>query len=151
MHSWSKRGRAIHYTGSMEVERYVYTPGIHGLELAKALMEGRILGMKCGDTVLVPPKTYCPDGSEGSLVEVTGEWVVETYTVVYRGLEGEDLGEPRIVAVVRPEGGLGGIIHYVRADPGRVSIGMRVRPVFKPREQRRGLITDIEYFEPSQP
>ena len=32
-------------------------------------------------------------------------------------------------------------------DPDKISLGMRVRPVFKPREERVGHLTDILYFE----
>ena len=150
--SWDKFWKASgvkHYPGKMEVEKYVYTPGIHGLEMAKALKEGRILGMRCGDTVYVPPRTFCPDGEKGELVDVTEEeWIVATYTVVTRDMYGNPV-EPQVVALVRPIDAEGGLFHYVNADPDEVWIGMRVRPVFKPEEERKGLITDIEYFEPA--
>ena len=32
-------------------------------------------------------------------------------------------------------------------DPKRIHTGMRVKPVFKPREERIGHLTDIRYFE----
>ena len=149
MSIWSKKGKAIHYPGSMEVEKYVYTPGIHGLEFAKSLIEGKILGMKCNDTILVPPKTYCPDGSMGTLVEVEDEWVVETYTVIYSDMEGRKLDKPVVIGLVRPLTGEGGIIHYIKIDPDKIEPGIIVKPVFRPKEQRRGVITDIAFFEPA--
>ncbi len=148
--SWWKPNRSedvIIVDGSMEVERYLYTPGIHGVEFAKALKEGRILGMKCRDTIYVPPLTYCPDGSPGELVEVDGDWVVVTFTVVYEDMYGNKLDEPQIIAVVRPEGAEGGLIHYVKAD--EIYPGMTVKPVFAPENERTGMITDIKYFEPA--
>ena len=138
----------VHYPGKQEVEKYVYTPGIHGLELAKALKEGRILGMKCPDGVYVPPKTYCPDGSPGELVEVHGPWRIVTYTIVHQDLYGNPLPEPEILALIIPDDAdHGGLIHRVKAD--QVYIGMEVKPHWKPPEAREGKITDIEYFEPA--
>ncbi len=138
----------IFYPGTMEVEEYVYTPGLHGEELAKALRQGKILGMKCGSTLIVPPLTFCPDGSPGELVPVESTWRVVTYTIVYDTIEGEPLEEPEIIAVLRPDGFQGGLVHRVRAAPGSIYIGMPVRPVFRPEGERTGAITDILYFEP---
>ncbi len=150
--SWEKQGKIDllrHVPGKMEVEKYVYTPGIHGLEFAKALREGKILAGKCGEELYVPPKTFCPNGSPEELVDVTdAEWEVVTYTIIHEDLEGNKLSEPQIVAVVKPVEAVTGLIHYVKADPDLIHPGMRVRPVFKKPEERKGLITDIEYFEP---
>ena len=155
MSMWAKRPRTPGYPGRMEVEEYVYTPGLHGLEMAKALRErDALVATRCGDTVYLPPTSFCPDHSPGERVEIALDqpWIVKTYTVVYRDLEGNPLPEPRVVAVLVPEepgNVVGGIIHYVRADPQAVFTGMRVRPRLKPREERKGLVTDILYFEPA--
>ena len=149
--AWRKPRRledAVHYPGRMEVEEYVYTPGIHGLELAKALREGKLLGMKCGDTIIVPPLTFCPDHTEGELVEIDGTWRLQYYTVIYETPEGEPLSEPEIIGLVRPEGAQGGLFARIKAGPDKLYPGMPVRPVFKPAEERRGTIEDILYWEP---
>lgn len=146
-----KKGRAIdllHVEGKMETEKYVYTPGITGLKVVEALLDGRILGVKCGQTIYVPAKTYCPDFSEGELVEVKGPWVVKTYTIIYEDLYGSKLEKPRVIALVAPDGARGGLIHYVEVEPEKIRVGLKVEPVFKPREERRGLLTDIMYFKP---
>lgn len=136
--------RIRHYPGSMEVEKYVYTPGIHGLELAKALKEGRIIGTRCGDKVYVPPTTLCPDHKPGEPVEVKGSWRVVTYTIITETMEGEKLEEPEVLAVLKPEDAEGGLVHRVKAD--QIYIGMEVQPVFRPPEERKGTIDDILYF-----
>lgn len=151
--SWEKRaypGYIVEYPGRLEAGYYLYTPGIHGLEFSKALLEGRILGGSCGGVIYVPPRTFCPDTfeSEEKLVDVTNfEWIVVTYTIISRDLYGNKLQHPKIVAVVRPKGCEGGLIHIVKAEPGEIRTGLRVKPVFKPREQRKGVITDILHFE----
>ncbi len=151
--SWDKHGRIhdlIFWPEREEVDKYVYTPGLHGLELAKALVEGRILGMKCSDgSVYVPPKTFCPDFGEGSLVEIKGPWRLQYYTVVYEDLYGNRLEKPIVVGVIKPDDAVNGMIHIVNVDPGKVYVGMELKPVFKPKDQRKGTITDIQYFEPA--
>lgn len=150
--SWDKTSRphgVVEFPGRQEVGKYVYTPGLHGLEFAKALKEGRILVGECNGVIIVPPKTFCPDHSEERLVEYDGDWEVVTYTIVYEDMYGNRLSEPQVIAVIRPLGSSGpGMIHYVKAEPGRLRPGLAVRPVFKPKEERKGLITDIAYFEP---
>ena len=44
-----------------------------------------------------------------------------------------------------------GIMHVLgNVNPKSVRIGMKVRAVWKPAQQRTGSITDIAYFEPIQ-
>ncbi len=147
MAMWSKDPRvSVKSQGRMEVEKYIYTPGLHGLELAKALKEGRLIGTRCGDTVYFPPTTFCPDHSPGEPVEVKGPWVVEAYTVVREDSEGRRLEKPLIVAYITPLDAEGGIIHYVEASEDEIAPGVEVEPVFAPPEERRGTIRDILYF-----
>ncbi|MGC9071238.1 MAG: Zn-ribbon domain-containing OB-fold protein [Acidilobus sp.] len=151
--SWNKHGRLqdiVVWPEREEVDKYVYTPGIHGLELANALIDGKVLGMRCRDgRVYVPPKTLCPDFQQGELVEVRGPWRVQHYTVIYEDLYGNRLEKPVVVALVKPDDADVGMIHVLNADPSSVKPGMSVRPVFKPKEQRKGNILDIIYFEPA--
>ncbi len=151
--SWDK-GRGVRsfivWPEREEVDKYIYTPGIHGLELAKALVEGRVLGMKCSDgKVYVPPKTFCPDMSQGELVEVKGPWRLQYYTVVYEDLYGNRLDKPIVVGVIKPEDASNGMIHIVNVDPSKVAVGMELKPVFKPKDQRKGTVLDIDHFEPA--
>ena len=150
---WKEPRRTYRFPGKMEVEKYVYTPGIHGLEAAKALKEeGRFLGTKCGDTVYYPPTTLCPDYTEGELAEVRGPWRITAYTVVRETLEGERLEKPLVIAHIAPDDAVGGLIHYVDASPDEVYIGMEVEPVLKPKEERRGNpVLDITHFKPRRP
>jgi uncharacterized OB-fold protein len=106
--------------------------------------------MRCSDgKVYVPPKTFCPDYSQGELVEVKGPWRLQHYTVVYEDLYGNRLEKPIVVGVIKPDDADLGMIHIVNVDPSAVRQGMTLRPVFRPKEQRKGTILDIEYFEPA--
>ncbi len=151
--SWDKRslpGDVVHFPGRQEVEYYLYTPGIHGLEAARLLREGRVPGMRCPDGRLVlPPKTYCPDTlEEGEVVEVEGPFILALYTVVREDFYGRRLEEPQIVGFITVPGAEGGYIGVVKADPDELAPGVRVRPVFRPPEERTGAFTDIAYWEP---
>ncbi len=148
---WWKEARRIYkFPGKMEVEKYVYTPGLHGLEAARKLKEeGKFVGTKCGDTIYYPPTTFCPDFSEGGLAEVRGPWRVAAFTVIRETMEGERLEKPIVVALIVPDDAVGGIIHYVDVDPDKIYIGMEVEPVLKPREERKGNpVEDIVHFKP---
>ena len=131
------------------MEQYVYTPGLHGLEFAKALREGKLLGTKCGDTVYFPPTTLCPDFSESELVEVKGPWIVESFTIIYEDTEGRPLEKPLVVALITPLDAEGAIYHILEIEPERVVPGTEVEPVFVEKEKRTGKITDILFFKPT--
>jgi hypothetical protein len=59
--------------------------------------------------------------------------------------------KPQIPAVVAIDGaapGLGFMHLLGEVDPETVEIGMKVKAVWKPEDERSGSITDIEYFKP---
>jgi len=129
-----------------------YTFGLAGERFFRAIKdEGRILGTRCPECEItyVPATLFC----ERCMAELT-EWVdvgdtgeVHTYTVLFEDLDGNPLPEPEIVAFVRM--GDGGLVHRLaEVEPDELYIGMMVRPVFKPPEERVGSILDILYFRP---
>lgn len=77
-------------------------------------------------------------------VEVENIGSVEATTVCHRDGEGNILPEPIGVALVRFPGVHGGLVHKIR---GSISVGDRVRVVFKDKSARTGSILDIDCFE----
>ena len=150
------------------VARYSYSAGQALSEFLRGLKEGRILGKLCPSCrrVLVPPRVYCEFCFTHTTewVEVPGTGVVETAVVSYIGTARERLEKPEIIGVIRldapgyREGSFdfAGLFHRLcgvtedDVKSGRV-IGMRVRPRWRPPEERRGSMLDIECFEPVQP
>lgn len=133
----------------MEIEAYVYTAGPVGTKWLENLKAGKLTAAycpKCG-RLFLPPKMFCPYDFEEvrELREIGQTGVVESYTVIERDLSGERLPERKVLAFIRFPGVEGGIIHYVKAEG--LAIGMKVKP--KWRSERRGSVTDIEYFEPA--
>lgn len=151
---WSKRASASfpsHVEGSQEVERYVYTPGAAGKAFAEGLLKGVFVTEKCSGELWFPPRGFCPDLSKPSVyIEMPGNslWTVFSYTVVRRSPNGDIFKEPVTMVYAVLEGTKGGLIHRLR--PGvEPKIGMKVRAKFKPKEERKGTIEDILYFEPA--
>jgi len=90
----------------------------------------------------------------------TDEWVrlgetgtVITYSVSYVNFDASRREEPIVVAVIEVDGAssLMGILHLLgEVEPNDVTVGMRVKAVWKEKEDRMGAITDIRYFKPLQ-
>ena len=155
--SWDKVGtptRLRHWYGDMEVESHIYTLGLAGERFFKTLKDkGKLLASRCprcGD-LTVPARAFCEICFSETIeyVELDAEGIVDTYTAVSIDLNGKDLDKPIIVAFIRFPGARGGLVHRLgEIDPEKVHIGMRVRAVFKPKEERTGSINDIKYFMP---
>ena len=135
--------------------KYAWATGIAMGRFLEELKEGRIIGRRCRrcGRVLVPPRMFCE-----WCFRPTDEWVyvadtgtVLTYSVSYLGPAAERLKEPIVIAVIQLDGaspGMG-ILHKLgEVRPEEVKIGMRVKAVWKPPEEREGSITDIKYFKP---
>ena len=130
------------------------TRGAIGRYLAE-LKEGRIIGVRCRHCrrTVVPPRDFCE-----WCFEPMSEWVylqdtevVNTFSLCYVTWDMVRVKEPQIPAVIEIDGaspGMG-ILHLLgEVDPSEVRIGMRVKAVWKPPEEREGAITDIKYFKP---
>jgi len=147
------------------VARYSYSAGQALSEFLKGLKEGRILGKLCPSChrVLVPPRVYCEFCFTPTTewIEIPGTGRVESAVISYIGTARERLEKPEIVGIIRldapgyPENSFdfAGLFHKLcnvaedDVKTGKV-IGMRVKPRWKPPEERRGSILDIECFEP---
>ena len=134
---------------------YSWTSGVAIGRFLKGLKEGELWArkcLKCGRT-LIPPRMYCEED-----FRPTDEWVrvkdsgkVNTFSVSYVNNDASRRKSPVLVAVIDIDGaspGMG-ILHLLGGvRPEKVSVGMKVRAVWRPRSKRRGAITDIAYFAP---
>ena len=120
-----------------------------------ALKEGVILGARCNTCrkVVVPPRIVCEwcfrPTDEYVPLQDTG--TVNTFSLCYVTWDVKRIKEPEIPAVIEIDGTspLHGIMHMLaEVDPRKIHIGMRVKAVWKPSEEREGAITDIHYFKP---
>jgi uncharacterized OB-fold protein len=118
-----------------------------------ALTEQRILGIRSGERVLVPPIEWDPaTGAElaaDDLVEVGPAGTVESWTWVPVPTEQHPLDVPFAFAFIRLDGASTPLLHAVAVDsPDAMSNGMRVAPRW--RGSRIGHIRDLAAFVPGE-
>ncbi len=145
--------------------RYLFAAGQALSRFLKGLKEGKILGVRCPvcGRVYVPPRAYCEycHAPTSEWVELPGTGVVHTAVVSYIATDRSRMEKPEIVGVIRLDAPgyredsyeFAGLFHKLcGVTPEQVMdgsvIGMRVKPRWKPPEERTGSITDIECFEP---
>ncbi|MGB9742006.1 MAG: Zn-ribbon domain-containing OB-fold protein [candidate division WOR-3 bacterium] len=139
--------------GELPVES-LYTAGVAGERFFRTLKEqGVFTGTRCEQCgiIYVPGRIFCERclaklerwekvGSEGRL---------ESWTVLYQGLDGKPLREPELIGLVRLDRASTVLVHRLgNVKPEELRIGMRVKAVLKPKSQREGAITDIRFFAP---
>ena len=143
------------WTGNMEAD-YIYTTGVAGDRFFKTLRDKGVLSAtycpKC-DTTYMPPRMYCENCFEelDTWKELSPEGSVETFTIAHVDEKNKKLKKPRIWAYIKVEGADGGLIHNLGGiDPKSVKTGMKVKAALKPKNERKGEITDIKWFRPKK-
>lgn len=117
-----------------------------------ALTAKRIIGIRAGERVLVPPLEWDPDTGEGlahDFVDVGPAGTVESWSWVATPTVQHPLDHPFAFALVRLDGADTCLVHAV--DAGSIeamSTGMRVAPRWK--GTRIGHITDLDAFVPGE-
>ena len=133
---------------------YIYTVGRAGEKFFRELMNGKVFGAKCDacKIIYVPAKIFCEKcfaRLEDHYLDVGINGKVYTFTQSYETYEGIRKEKPSIVAVIQIDGTQGFLVHWLgEVDSEKVSIGMPVEAVFKPKKDREGSILDIKYFKP---
>ena len=134
---------------------YAWDAGVAIGGYLQGLKVGKLIGRHCPECgrVLIPPRMFCE-----SCFCATDHWVdledtgtVITYSLCYVTWDVRRIKEPEIPAVIEIDGAspLHGIMHLLgEVAPDDVKIGMRVKAVWKPPEERQGSVTDILYFNP---
>jgi uncharacterized OB-fold protein len=114
-----------------------------------ALRDRRILGVRRVDgSVMVPPKEYDPDTSDGidEMVEVADAGKVVTWAWVAKPRPSQPLDVPFAYALILLDGAATPLLHAVAAgSESEMSTGMRVKARWV--EEPVGSITDIACFE----
>jgi uncharacterized OB-fold protein len=118
-----------------------------------ALAEGRLIGQRCPvcGKVYLPPRGACPvDGvPTRDEVQLPDTGVVTTFCVVNVPFQGQKFPSPYVAASVLIDGADIAFQHLILGcPPEEVRMGMRVRAVWKPREEW-DVGHNIDHFEPS--
>jgi uncharacterized OB-fold protein len=134
---------------------YNWSAGVAIGHFLNQLKEGKLVGRRClkCERIMVPPRMFCEEcfRTSDEWVEVKDSGTVNTYAISYLATDASRVKTPKIPAVIDLDGaseGMG-ILHLIgEVDPKKVKIGMKVKAVWKPKDQRTGDITDIKYFKP---
>jgi uncharacterized OB-fold protein len=149
-------GKILFYHDEMKAD-FAWDTGIAIGAYLAALKEGFLLGgycQTCRKTV-IPPRTVCEwcFRPMDSYVRLEDTGTVNTFSLCYVTWDVKRIEKPELPAVIDIDGAspLHGIMHKLgEVDPEDIYIGMRVKAVWKPPEEREGAITDILYFKPIQ-
>ena len=138
--------------------RYTWDTGVAIGRYLEELKNGKIIAKKCNKCrrIMLPPRMfcelcYCPS-DDWVYVEDTG--VVNTFSVCQVNWDAtrvEPGQNPHLPAVIEIDGATQGmgILHLLgEVETDKIFIGMKVKAVWKPAEERTGAITDIKYFKP---
>ncbi len=134
--------------------RYAWDTGVAVGRFLRELKNGRIIGRRCHRCrrVLVPPRMFCERcfRPTDAWQQVEDSGVINTYSVSHLRWDASRIEEPILVAVIEIDGsGDGSLLHYLgEVKPQEIRIGMKVKAVWKPEEEREGSILDIRYFRP---
>jgi uncharacterized OB-fold protein len=120
----------------------------------RGLAEGRILGQRCPvcKKVYVPPRPACPVDGVPTVEEIelghTG--TVTTFCIVNVPFLGQKITPPYVSAYILLDGADIALQHLILDMPAdEVRMGLRVKAVWRPREEWGTTIENISHFAPS--
>lgn len=133
---------------------YTYAASPEESAFYRGLAEGRILGQRCPTCgkVYVPPRSACPtDGTPTTdEVELAETGTVTTFCVVNVPFLGQKIIPPYVSAYVLLDGADIAFLHLILdIAAAEVHMGMRVKAVWKPREEWGTTIENISHFSPT--
>lgn len=120
----------------------------------RALAQGRLIGQRCPacHKVYLPPRGACPvDGVPTTTeVELPDTGLVTTFCIVNVPFRGQHVTPPYVAASVLIDGADIAFQHLILGcPPDEVRMGMRVRAVWKPRDQWGTTSENIDHFRPT--
>ena len=133
---------------------YVYAASPEESSFFRGLADGKLLGQRCPacHKVYIPPRGACPvDGvPTTNEVELPDTGTVTTYCIVNVPFLGQKITPPYVSAYVLLDGADIAFLHLVLGvDAADVRMGMRVRAVWKPRDEWGTTVENISHFEPT--
>ncbi|WP_174557117.1 Zn-ribbon domain-containing OB-fold protein [Nocardia jejuensis] len=133
---------------------FKHTASPQETEFLKAILEGRLLGAKAQSDgkVYFPPRGADPrDGSPTEdYVEVADTGIVTTFCIVNVPFMGQSIKPPYVAAYILLDGTDIPFLHLVLGcEASEVRMGMRVKAVWKPREEWGLSLGNVDHFEPT--
>jgi uncharacterized OB-fold protein len=133
---------------------YEYAASPEESAFYRGLLEGKIVGQRCPTCrkVYVPPRSACPvDGvAPDELVELPDTGTLTTFCIVNVPYLGQKITPPYVSAYVLLDGADIAFLHLILDIPAdEVRMGMRVKAVWKPRDEWGTSIENIDHFSPT--
>jgi uncharacterized OB-fold protein len=133
---------------------YIYEASPEESSFFRAIAEGRLVGQRCPkcEKVYIPPRGACPvDGvPTAEEVELPDTGIVTTFCIVNVPFLGQKIKPPYVSAYILLEGADIAFLHLILGVPAEeVRMGMKVRAVWKPREEWGTTVENISHFEPT--
>jgi uncharacterized OB-fold protein len=133
---------------------YLYAASPEESAFYRGLAEGKLLGQRCPTCgkVYIPPRSACPsDGTPTTdEVELPDVGTVTTFCIVNVPFMGQKITPPYVSAYVLLDGADIAFLHLILDIPAdQVRMGMRVKAVWKPREEWSTTIENISHFAPT--
>jgi uncharacterized OB-fold protein len=141
------------YHGKIHIPN-TYSAGAVGSRFLIELRDNeRIMGTRCTacNLVYVPARSVCKDcyGVLSEWVEVSPRGTLLTYATDYQGNAVQPSAPPITYGIIRLDGADTGFVHMMgEVAPEQLKVGMKVKAVFKVKEERRASILDVKYFKP---
>jgi uncharacterized OB-fold protein len=133
---------------------YLYAASPEESLFYTSLKQGRLVGQRCPKCgkVYIPPRSACPaDGTPtAEEVELPDTGTVTTFCIVNVPFLGQRITPPYVSAYVLLDGADIAFLHLILDIPAEeVRMGMRVKAVWKPRDQWGTTIENISHFAPT--
>ena len=145
-------GQRHHRPGA--ISSYDYAASPEESKFFRGLADGKLIGQRCPvcEKVYVPPRGACPvDGVPTTdEVEVADHGTVTTFCIVNVPFTGQQIPIPYVSAYVLLDGADIAFLHLILGiEAADVRMGMRVKAVWKPRDEWGTTIANISHFEPT--
>ncbi|MGO9136072.1 MAG: Zn-ribbon domain-containing OB-fold protein [Syntrophales bacterium] len=152
----NKRGELLQINFDQPMP-YEWSIGIYGSRFFQEIKENRrFVGIRCNGcgSVYVPPRRVCGPCFEEliELVTLSDAGVITAFSVVNYPFIDPNTGSQRPIpytyGYIRIDGADNIFSHIINeTDLNKIKVGMKVRAVFKNKEDMEGNIQDIKYFE----
>lgn len=133
---------------------YLYAASPEESLFYESVANGKLVGQRCPtcEKVYIPPRSACPaDGTPTrDEVELPDTGTITTFCIVNVPFLGQKITPPYVSAYVLLDGADIALLHLVLGvDASEVRMGMRVKAVWKPREEWVHSMENISHFEPT--
>jgi uncharacterized OB-fold protein len=133
---------------------YLYAASPEESAFFRGLADGRILGQRCPvcQKVYVPPRSACPVDGVPTVeeIELGDIGTVTTFCIVNVPFLGQKIQPPYVSAYILLDGADIALQHLILDIPAdEVRMGLRVKAVWRPREEWGTTIENISHFAPS--